>query len=676
MKFAAHKTQAVIITKKRKYEEPIFNLQGTPIKGTDSIKFLGLTIDRNLSFRAHLANANKKAINIYKRLAKTIRTTWGLNPEITRMLYLAVIEPIVLYGAGAWASVAEKQYAKKILNSLTRTFCLKICRAHRTTSLISSALIARVLPLDLRLMEQGRLYEIKRGKPLQELPGRKLEVSFAVQRGEPTAAQRYLDLQLQSAAAATARPVTLPDLIYYCMKANPTETCLINGVSGVTLTNWQVLQRAVPLARALVTRQMSGQVLLLIMRSTEQLIAIYYGAIFAGVKLFLLDPMTTKSELDHFLPLAEPSMIVCDEDRLDDVKTAVHTYGKIADDGVLTTNSLGQFASGHDSDPTKYFPVEVSPKTDVVLLPTSGSTGLPKIAKLTSEGLVAQLPSVWGDCTNFPRPTKCVLCSSSAQWTTFSVLLNTCSVFGITFIFTSDRTTSKIINIIETYKVTWLLLGPFAGTQISEVARPEQLSSVECITLGGEAPAESTLQRLATLMPKALLVDDNEDVVQPGERGELYLKGISIIKGYMKNEQAQRQSIDGWFKTGDIFTEDKDQNLFFIERKTFWFRCINLTTIISPQEFESVIKAVDGVLECVVGRTDGGAAAAVVRRPGSNVTRESIYRAIENSDIHPHKRLRGGIAFVARLPHTHSGKLHRSDCNRLITSLFQSSQCA
>ncbi|KAI5631121.1 reverse transcriptase (RNA-dependent DNA polymerase) domain-containing protein [Phthorimaea operculella] len=175
MKFAAHKTQAVIITKKRKYEEPIFNLLGTPIKGTDSIKFLGLTIDRNLSFRAHLANANKKAINIYKRLARTIRTTWGLNPEITRMLYLAVIEPIVLYGAGAWASVAEKQYAKKILNSLTRTFCLKICRAHRTTSLISSALIARVLPLDLRLMEQGRLYEIKRGKPLKDLPGRKLE---------------------------------------------------------------------------------------------------------------------------------------------------------------------------------------------------------------------------------------------------------------------------------------------------------------------------------------------------------------------------------------------------------------------------------------------------------------------------------------------------------------------
>ncbi|KAI5631194.1 AMP-binding enzyme domain-containing protein [Phthorimaea operculella] len=437
----------------------------------------------------------------------------------------------------------------------------------------------------------------------------------------------------------------------------------------------------------------------------------------AGPRLLLheIEPYRNMlGELDHFLPLAEPSMIVCDEDRLDDVKTAVHTFGKIPDDGVLTTCSLGQFASGHDSDPTKYDPVEVSPETDIVLLPTSGSTGLPKIAKLTSEGLVAQLPSVWKDCTNFPRPTKRVLCSSSAQWTTFSVLLNTCSVFGITFIFTSDRTTSKIINVIETYKVTWLLLGPFAGTQISKVARPEQLASVECITLGGEAPAESTLQRLATLMPKALvgasygiteiqswlgfpsketpsgsigkisniflykLVDENEDVVQPGERGELYLKGISIIKGYMKNEQAQQKSMtaDGWFRTGDIFTEDKDRNMLFIERKTFWFRCVNLTTIISPQEFESVIKAVEGVLECAVGRTDAGAAAAVVRRPGSNVTRDDIYRAIENSDIHPSKRLRGGIAFVARLPHTHSGKLHRSDCNRLIVSLFQSSQCA
>ncbi|XP_045491948.1 uncharacterized protein LOC123691511 [Colias croceus] len=52
---------------------------------------------------------------------------------------------------------------QKRLNTVQRGFAQKICRAYRTVSLNSAMLMAGILPLDLRILEASRLYEIKRG---------------------------------------------------------------------------------------------------------------------------------------------------------------------------------------------------------------------------------------------------------------------------------------------------------------------------------------------------------------------------------------------------------------------------------------------------------------------------------------------------------------------------------
>lgn len=61
-----------------------------------SVRLLGLTIDRKLTFQEHATAVTKKAADIYKQLACAARVSWGLNPEIIRTIYVAVIEPIVL----------------------------------------------------------------------------------------------------------------------------------------------------------------------------------------------------------------------------------------------------------------------------------------------------------------------------------------------------------------------------------------------------------------------------------------------------------------------------------------------------------------------------------------------------------------------------------------------------
>lgn len=45
------------------------------------------------------------------------------------------------------------------------------------------------------------------------------------------------------------------------------------------------------------------------------------------------------------------------------------------------------------------------------------------------------------------------------------------------------------------------------------------------------------------------------------------------------------------------------------------------------------------------------------------------------ASLSEHKRLHGGLAFVPSLPHTHSAKLKRNECSKLIEELIKSGDC-
>jgi long-chain acyl-CoA synthetase len=80
-------------------------------------------------------------------------------------------------------------------------------------------------------------------------------------------------------------------------------------------------------------------------------------------------------------------------------------------------------------------------------------------------------------------------------------------------------------------------------------------------------------QPISTIFVK--IVNDENQTLQPGERGEIALGGPCIMKGYYKNPKATRAVIKTddkgirWLLTGDLGYLDEDGNLFITGRKKY-----------------------------------------------------------------------------------------------------------
>lgn len=79
--------------------------------------------------------------------------------------------------------------------------------------------------------------------------------------------------------------------------------------------------------------------------------------------------------------------------------------------------------------------------------------------------------------------------------------------------------------------------------------------------------------RIGKLMPTyqaRLVSEDGKDVVSQGkgERGELWLRGPSVMKGYWRNADATKNTFadGGWFMTGDVAEVDNEGYFAIVDR--------------------------------------------------------------------------------------------------------------
>ncbi|MFT5195866.1 MAG: O-succinylbenzoic acid--CoA ligase [Cellvibrionaceae bacterium] len=166
-------------------------------------------------------------------------------------------------------------------------------------------------------------------------------------------------------------------------------------------------------------------------------------------------------------------------------------------------------------------------------------------------------------------------------------------------------------------------------------------------------------------------ISDETGVAQRGgEIGEIQVKGVVLMQGYLDNPEAnaERFTTNGWFCTGDLGYFDEDGDLFVVQRRSDLI--LSGGENVYPAEVEAVLRQHPAVKEaCVVGLPDyewGQIVAAMVELiPGRNLTEnELIGFSQESLARYKTPRL---IEFVSQLPQTASGKIERKQVLKLLS---------
>ncbi|KIW99607.1 uncharacterized protein Z518_11020 [Rhinocladiella mackenziei CBS 650.93] len=453
--------------------------------------------------------------------------------------------------------------------------------------------------------------------------------------------------------------------------------------------------------------------------------AAFYGIIAAGGVYSAASPSSTVAELARQITIGTSRLIICSSEYQDLVTQAARQCGVPLErilvlasspswsltslDGKVNAISSQKLSWQRITDPTALT------KSLIVILWSSGTTGLPKGVMLSHENLVQE-------CF--------VISASGREWAAKQIeagkelkpyrtlahlpISHIAGLFGyIVLPFYSGGLVvwmpkyewSKLLKYVKEFEITTFYTVPSIYLRISKSPDVrDHFKSVEAASTGA-APMDRDLQTAAnsklgsgetyigqtwglsettgavTMMPKGQtdvtgsispilpnveirMVDDDYIDVEPGQEGEMLVRGPLVTQGYFNNPQATKEAFhDGWFCTGDIGVI-RDGKFYIVDRKKELLKYKGLQ--IAPAEIENLLFTHPKVQEAaVVGvnmpndpSTDLPRA-YVVADP-SQVSEDEIQEFVKQR-LAPHKQLRGGVVFVDELPKNAIGKYLRRE---------------
>lgn len=423
---------------------------------------------------------------------------------------------------------------------------------------------------------------------------------------------------------------------------------------------------------------------------------LFLGALRAGVVYHPLNTAYTDAELQYFLEDATPALVVCDGARkaalqpLCEAAKVAHLLTLDRDGGGTFTAAAAERAAAFETAATRGGDV-------AALVYSSGTTGRPKGIMLTHENLVTNaltLVELWGftdrDCLLHALPVYhvhglfvalgCVLMSgASMQWLAGfdvdSVLHNlprSTVLMGVPTYYTRllanpgfDAATCENLRLFISGSApllpdTFHAVEQRTGHRVLERYGMTETGMITSNPLRGE-------RRPGTVGPalpgvEVRICDGNDALLEPGEVGDLQVRGANVFQGYWKlpGKTAEDFTADGFFRTGDQATIDRDGYVSIVGRSKDMIISGGLN--VYPREVELVIDRLPGVLEsAVIGLPDadfGEAVAAVVVPEGAaSPTAEAVRAAVRD-------RLAGykvpkRVFFAQELPRNTMGKVRK-----------------
>jgi acyl-CoA synthetase (AMP-forming)/AMP-acid ligase II len=160
----------------------------------------------------------------------------------------------------------------------------------------------------------------------------------------------------------------------------------------------------------------------------------------------------------------------------------------------------------------------------------------------------------------------------------------------------------------------------------------------------------------------------------PGEMGEIWIKGYSLMLGHLKKSRRDVFTKDGWFRTGDAGYLDADGHLFFKGRLGDQIKSSGMN--ITPREVELVIEEQPEVMHAFVmgvphPERGEDVAAAVVFRPGHSADPADIQARLKQ-EMSSYKVPRHIATYGSPqdLPWLESGKIDRRAVQQSLVERF------
>ncbi|KAK7444255.1 hypothetical protein VKT23_015265 [Stygiomarasmius scandens] len=198
-------------------------------------------------------------------------------------------------------------------------------------------------------------------------------------------------------------------------------------------------------------------------------------------------------------------------------------------------------------------------------------------------------------------------------------------------------------------------------------------------------PTEDAIRKIGSIgillanLEARLVVDDEggpgKEIDAPeGERGELWIRGPTVMKGYLNNPSATANSItpDGWFKTGDIAIRDKDGYYYIVDRRKELIKYKGFQ--VPPAELESILLSHPDIADAAVIGVDSIKEATELPRAyvvhanpvslKTNADKEAFGRGVAKwmeTKVAKHKFLRGGVVVIDVVPKSAAGKILRRE---------------
>ena len=168
-----------------------------------------------------------------------------------------------------------------------------------------------------------------------------------------------------------------------------------------------------------------------------------------------------------------------------------------------------------------------------------------------------------------------------------------------------------------------------------------------------------------------MIADESGNPVDPGEKGEIVIRGMNVMKYYYENDEANEQTFRfGWFRSGDegFYQEDeRGQKYFFITGRLKEL-IIRGGVNISPLEIDEVLARCPKVKAAIaVGFENDfygeevGAYVQIIE--GGTLTAEEVLNHCR--DLLPFSKAPKAVVFGNDIPVTSTGKYQRNKCKPL-----------